>query len=102
MAKINDEKKIERIVKGIVIGLVVAAVFSFLLLSSGIFNMSVSDPYRYESNYSKLSSSEKSMVRSMKKTGEVQSKVIGTRRSVGGNGKFIDEVSRKHQSDKKK
>ena len=26
MAKINDEKKIERIVKGIVIGLVVAAV----------------------------------------------------------------------------
>ena len=102
MAKITDEEKIQRIVKRVGIGLVVAAVISFLLMSAGIFNLSVSDPYRYESNYSKLSSSEKNMVRSMKKTGEVQSKVVGTRRSVGGNGKFIDEVSKKHQSDKKK
>jgi hypothetical protein len=102
MAKVNDEEKLVRIVKGIVIGLVVAAVISFLLLSAGVFNLSVTDPYRYESNYSKLSSSEKNMVRSMKKTGEVQSKVVGTRRSVGGNGKFIDEVNKNHQSDKKK
>ena len=97
-----DEGKLQKTVKKVVIGLVVAAVISFLLLSAGIFNLSVSDPDRYQANYRKLTSSEKSMVKSMKKTGEVQSKVIGSRRSTGGNGKFLDEVEKNHRSDKKK
>ena len=101
MAKISSEEKIQRIVKGVVIGLVVTAVAAFLLMSAGIFHLSVSDSNRYQQNYRKLSSSEKSLVKSMKKTGEVQSKVIGTRRSTGGNGKFLDEVEKNHRADKK-
>ena len=42
------------------------------------------------------------MVKSMKKTGEVQSKIMGTRRATGGNGKFLDEVERNHAKDQKK
>lgn len=101
MAKF-DEEKLQRNVKRVVIGLVIAAVISFLLLSAGIFNLSVSDPDRYQANYRKLTASEKNMVKSMKKTGEVQSKVMGSRRSTGGNGKFLDEVEKNHRADKKK
>ena len=101
MAKI-DEEKLQKNVKRVVIGLVIAAVISFLLLSAGIFNLSVSDPDRYQANYRKLTTSEKNMVKSMKKTGEVQSKVMGSRRSTGGNGKFLDEVEKNHRADKKK
>lgn len=101
MAKISKEERLVLTVKKIVIGLVVLAALVFLVLSTLIFNVSQSSPDRYQSNYNKLSASEKSMVKSMKKTGEVQSKVMGTRRSTGGNGKFIDEVSSRHQNDKK-
>ncbi len=101
MAKMSREEKLVQTVKKIVIGLVVLAVLVFLTMSARIFNVSVSNPDRYQSNYNKLSSSEKSMVKSMKKTGEVQSKVMGSRRSTGGNGRFLDEVEKIHSKDKK-
>ncbi len=102
MAKKINEEKLTSIVKKIAIGLVVLAVLVFMLMSVQIFNMSASDPSRYQDNYRKLTSNEKSMVKSMKKTGEVQSKIMGTRRATGGNGKFLDEVERNHAKDQKK
>ena len=87
-------------VKGCTIALVIAAVVIFLALSSRIFNLSVSDPKQYQKKYNTLSTSEKNMIKSMKKTGEVQSKVIGTRRNTGGNGRFLDEVEKIHRKDK--
>ncbi|MBR4600547.1 MAG: hypothetical protein IKO39_10930 [Treponema sp.] len=102
MAKKINEEKLTSIVKKIAIGLVVLAVLVFMLMSVQIFNMSASDPSRYQDNYRKLTSNEKSMVKSMKKTGEVQSKIMGTRRATGGNGKFIEEVERNHAKDQKK
>ena len=102
MAKKINEEKLTGIVKKIAIGLVVLAVLVFMLMSVQIFNMSASDPSRYQDNYRKLTSNEKSMVKSMKKTGEVQSKIMGTRRPTGGNGKFIEEVERNHAKDQKK
>ena len=100
MAKVSKEEKIVQTAKKIAIGLVVVAVLVFLALSAHIFSVSQSSPDRYQSNYNKLSASEKSMVKGMKKTGEVQSKVMGTGRATGGNGKFIDEVASRHQKDK--
>ena len=79
----------------------IAAGIVFLIFSARIFSLSQSSPGQYEKNFSKLSVTEKNMVRKMKKTGEVQSKVIGTRRATGGNGKFINEVEKNHRSDKK-
>ena len=102
MAKKINEEKLTGIVKKIAIGLVVLAVLVFMLMSVQIFNMSASDPSRYQDNYRKLTNNEKSMVKSMKKTGEVQSKIMGTRRATGGNGKFLDEVERNHAKDQKK
>ena len=102
MARKINEEKLTSIVKKIAIGLVVLAVLVFMLMSVQIFNMSASDPSRYQDNYRKLTSNEKSMVKSMKKTGEVQSKIMGTRRATGGNGKFIEEVERNHAKDQKK
>ena len=102
MAKKINEEKLTGIVKKIAIGLVVLAVLVFMLMSVQIFNMSASDPSRYHDNYRKLTNNEKSMVKSMKKTGEVQSKIMGTRRATGGNGKFIEEVERNHAKDQKK
>ena len=102
MTKKINEEKLTSIVKKIAIGLVVLAVLVFMLMSVQIFNMSASDPSRYQDNYRKLTSNEKSMVKSMKKTGEVQSKIMGTRRATGGNGKFLDEVERNHAKDQKK
>ena len=102
MTKKINEEKLTSIVKKIAIGLVVLAVLVFMLMSVQIFNMSASDPSRYQDNYRKLTSNEKSMVKSMKKTGEVQSKIMGTRRATGGNGKFIEEVERNHAKDQKK
>ena len=101
MAKVSKEERVVQTVKKIVIGLVVLAGLTFFVLSARIFSVSVSNPDRYQSNYNKLSASEKSMVKSMKKTGEVQSKVMGTRRPTGGNGKFLDEVEKIHSKDKK-
>ena len=100
MGKIDEEKLIG-IVKKTAIGLVITAALVFLLVSAKIFSVSQASPGQYEKNFSKLSVTEKNMVRKMKKTGEVQSKVIGTRRSTGGNGKFINEVEKNHRSDKK-
>ena len=102
MARRINEEKLVSLVRKIAIGLIVLAVLVFLIFSVKIFNMSASDPSRYQDNYRKLSNNEKSMVKSMKKTGEVQSKIMGTRRATGGNGKFLDEVERNHAKDKKK
>ena len=102
MARRINEEKLVSLVSKIEIGLIVLAVLVFLIFSVKIFNMSTSDPSRYQDNYRKLSSNEKSMVKSMKKTGEVQSKIMGTRRATGGNGKFLDEVERNHAKDQKK
>ena len=100
MAGINEDKLIS-IVKKAVIGLVIAAGIIFLVLSAKIFSVYVSSPNQYERNFSKLSVPEKSMVNQMKKTGEIQSKMIGPRRATGGNGKFLDEVEKNHRRDKK-
>jgi len=100
MAGINEDKLIS-IVKKAVIGLVIAAGLIFLVLSAKIFSVSVSSPNQYERNFSRLSVPEKSMVNQMKKTGEIQSKMIGPRRATGGNGKFLDEVEKNHRRDKK-
>ena len=100
MAGINEDKLIS-IVKKAVIGLVIAAGLIFLVLSAKIFSVYVSSPNQYERNFSKLSVPEKSMVNQMKKTGEIQSKMIGPRRATGGNGKFLDEVEKNHRRDKK-
>ena len=102
MAKKINEEKLLSIVKKCVIGLVVIAVLAFLLMSIQIFNMSTSDPNRFHDKFRQLTKTEKSMVQSMKKTGEVESKVIGPKRNTGGNGKFVEEVERKHINDKKK
>ena len=98
MAGINEDKLIS-IVKKAVIGLVIAAGLIFLVLSAKIFSVYVSSPNQYERNFSRLSVPEKSMVNQMKKTGEIQSKMIGPRRATGGNGKFLDEVE-KNRRDK--
>ena len=79
----------------------IAAGLIFLVLSAKIFSVYVSSPNQYERNFSKLSVPEKSMVNQMKKTGEIQSKMIGPRRATGGNGKFLDEVEKNHRRDKK-
>ncbi len=99
MAGINEDKLIS-IVKKAVIGLVIAAGLIFLVLSAKIFSVYVSSPNQYERNFSRLSVPEKSMVNQMKKTGEIQSKMIGPRRATGGNGKFLDEVEKNHRRDK--
>ena len=100
MAGINEDKLIS-IVKKAAIGLVIAAGFIFLVLSAKIFSVSISSPNQYERNFARLSVPEKSMVNQMKKTGEIQSKMIGPRRATGGNGKFLDEVEKNHRKDKR-
>ena len=50
MAKKINEEKLTSIVKKIAIGLVVLAVLVFMLMSVQIFNMSASDPSRYQDN----------------------------------------------------
>lgn len=102
MAKRIDQEKLLKAVKKCVIGLVTIAILVFLYMSVQIFNLSTSDPDSFRAKFRQLSSTEKSMVKSMKKTGEVQSKFMGPSRSTGGNGKFIEEVEKKHKKDRKK
>ena len=101
MGKINEEKLID-IVKKTSIGLVIVAALVFLLVSAKIFSVSQASPGQYEKNFSKMSVTEKNMVRKMKKTGEVQSKVLGPHRGRGkGGSKFFDEVEKVHGSGSK-
>ncbi|MBQ8013331.1 MAG: hypothetical protein IJ257_02890 [Treponema sp.] len=92
-----DETKIVQTVKNFSILLVIAAVGIFLYSSSKIFHFSETNPVMYEINYNKLSTPGKGVATSMKKTGEVQSKVLGPHRGNGkGGSKFFDEVEKVH------
>ena len=94
-----DDKKLVQTVKSISILLVISAVFTFLALSSKVFHFSESNPVTYEMNYNRLSTPGKGVATSMRKTGEVQSKVLGPRRGNGNGGsKFFDEVEKVHGS----
>ena len=98
--EIDDEKLVE-IVKRTSIALAVIAVLLFLGLSSKIFNFSVNNPVQYEINYNSLSVPGKGVATSMKKTGEVESKVLGPQRGRGkGGSKFFDEIEKIHGSGK--
>lgn len=95
-----DEKKIFQTVKNIAILLAITAVLTFLGLSSKIFHFSETNPVMYEINYNRLSTPGKGIATSMKKTGEVQSKVLGPQRGSGkGGSKFFDEVEKVHGKD---
>lgn len=97
-----DDKKIVHTAKTVAILLVIAAIFTFLGLSSKIFRFSETNPYMYEINYNRLSIPGKGVATSMKKTGEVQAKVLGPRRGNGkGGSKFFDEVEKVHGNSKK-
>ncbi len=94
--EINEEKLVEK-VKGISILLVIAFVITFCALSSKIFHFSQSNPSQYEFNYSRLSKPSQGVASSMKKTGEIESKVLGPQRGKGrGGSKFFDEVEKVH------
>lgn len=97
MTIVIDEKKIVQTVKNMSILLVIAAVLTFLGLSSKIFHFSEEQPVLYEINYNRLSAPSKGVASSMRKTGEVQSKVLGPQRGNGkGGSKFFDEVEKVH------
>ncbi len=92
-----NESQIVQTAKTISILLVIAAVFTFLGLSSKIFRFSETNPVMYEISYNRLSIPGKGVLSSLKKTGEVQSKVLGPRRGRGkGGSKFFDEVAKVH------
>lgn len=92
-----DESKIVQTVKNVSILLVIAAVLTFLGLSSKIFHFSENNPVKYEINYNRLSTPGKGVATSMKKTGQVQAKVLGPARGRGhGGSKFFDEVEKVH------
>ena len=93
--------KLKRIVKRVSIGLIIAAIVTFLSVSAILYNTSQNSPQKYEYNYQKLSQKQKTVTRTMKKTGEVQSKIAGKKRNTGGNGTFVEEVSKNHKKDKK-
>ncbi len=86
-------------IKHISISMVVAAVVVFLALSGTIFNYSVNHAYQYQMNVNRLSPAGKSLVLSMKKTGEIESKVLSARRTTASksNSKFFDEVANIHR-----
>lgn len=97
---IIDEKTVQT-VKGVAIFLVVIAVFSFFIGSSKIFHFSETNPVMYEINYNHLSNTGKTVATSMKKTCEVQSRLLGPARGNGNGGsKFFEQVGRKHSSRK--
>jgi len=92
-----SEKKLLESVKNISILLAIAAVLTFLGLSSKIFHFSEANPVQYEINYNRLSTPGKGVATSMRKTGEVESKVLGPHRGNGkGGSKFFDEVEKVH------
>lgn len=100
MDRRTEELMLVQKVKRFSIIMVIAAVILFLGLSSTIFNYSVSHSYQYQMNYNRLSSAGRSLVASMKKTGEFESKVLSARRAPSGaaktGGKFFDEVASIH------
>ena len=99
MVIVIDDEKLVHNCKVVSILLVIAAVIVFLALSSKIFHFSESNPIQYQRNFSLLNMPEKHVVSSMRKTGEVQSNVLGKNRGHGNGGsKFFDEVSRVHSS----
>lgn len=77
-----NESQIVQTAKTISILLVIAAVFTFLGLSSKIFRFSETNPVMYEISYNRLSIPGKGVLSSLKKTGEVQSKVLGPRPGI--------------------
>ena len=99
--EINEQKLLDTIKKSSIL-LVVAALLTFLGLSSKIFTFSEINPLAYEINYNSLSIPGKGVATSMKKTGEVESKVLGPQRGNGkGGSKFFDEVEKIHGTTKK-
>ena len=93
-----DDSKIVQKVKGIAIFLVVVAVLSFFIGSGKISHFSETNPVRYEMNYNRLSNTGKTVATSMKKTSEVQARLLGPTRGNGNGGsKFFDEVSRRNR-----
>lgn len=101
MAGNIDEEKLLRMVKKVVLALVAVAVLVFLVLSIKIFTFSTQNRTQFSRNYHNLSRDERSVISTMRKTGEVQSKFWGPTRNTGGNGEFLDEVARRHKNDTK-
>lgn len=96
-----DDFKIVQKVKGIAIFLVVVAVLSFFIGSGKISHFSETNPVMYQMNYNRLSNTGKTVASSMKKTCEVQARLLGPTRGNGNGGsKFFDEVGRKHSARK--
>ncbi|MCR5725172.1 MAG: hypothetical protein K6G80_08825 [Treponema sp.] len=100
MTKEQEEALLVNKVKHFSLVMVAAAAVLFLTLSSTIFNYSVTHSYQYQMKYNRLSSAGKSLVASMKKTGEFESKVLSVRRtsaSAKRGGRFFDEVANIHR-----
>lgn len=95
--RINNQN-VQQKVKNASIFLVVIAVFSFFIGSSRIYHFSEKNPVMYQFNYNRLSNTGKHLADSMKKTCEVQQKLLGPSRGNGNGGsKFFDEVSRRNR-----
>jgi len=93
-----DNQKVLQKVKNASIFLVVIAVFSFFIGSSKIYHFSEKNPVMYQFNYNRLSNTGKHLADSMKKSFEVQQKILGPSRGNGNGGsKFFDEVSRRNK-----
>ncbi|MCR5253828.1 MAG: hypothetical protein K6C98_08965 [Treponema sp.] len=93
-----DNQKVLQKVKNISIFLVVIAVFSFFIGSNKIYHFSEKNPVMYAVNYNRLSNTGKHLADSMKKTCEVQERILGPTRGNGNGGsKFFDEVSRRNR-----
>ena len=95
----SEEMQLVQKVKHFSIIMLIAAGILFLALSSTIFNYSTSHSYQYQINYNRLSPAGKSLVLSMRKTGEIESKMLGSRRTITRNrgSKFFDEVATIHR-----
>ena len=93
-----DNQKVLQKVKNASIFLVDIAVFSFFIGSSKIYHFSEKNPVMYQFNYNRLSNTGKHLADSMKKSFEVQQKILGPSRGNGNGGsKFFDEVSRRNK-----
>ncbi|MBQ0052326.1 MAG: hypothetical protein KBT11_09745 [Treponema sp.] len=93
-----DEAKLVQTAKNIAILLVIAFVFTFLGMSSKVFHFSETNPMQYEINYNRLSTPGKGVASSLRKTGEVESKVLGKERGRGkGGSKFFEAVEKIHK-----
>lgn len=96
-------KRIERLqrrVRIVSIALLAIALLVFLVCSALVYKVSIDSPHSYETQYRSLSNNQKSIIKSMKKTGEIESKVAGKNRNTGGNGTFVEEVQKNHRKDK--